>query len=90
MEIARLFDNPIYLAFRERFYEGIRKAGMPEECRVDMAAFRLQASSSTVASPTLLERDRPGVGDVRSGTQRRFEALHYSVGRYGYTGLAAL
>jgi predicted Zn-dependent protease len=24
-------DNPIYLAFRERIHEGLRKAGMPEE-----------------------------------------------------------
>jgi TolB-like protein/Tfp pilus assembly protein PilF len=24
-------DNPTYLAFRERYYEGLRKAGMPEE-----------------------------------------------------------
>jgi adenylate cyclase len=24
-------DNPAYLAFRERWYEGLRKAGMPEE-----------------------------------------------------------
>ena len=25
------WHNPAYLAFRERFYEGLRKAGMPEE-----------------------------------------------------------
>jgi Flp pilus assembly protein TadD len=24
-------DNPVYLAFRERIHEGLRKAGMPEE-----------------------------------------------------------
>ena len=24
-------DNSVYLAFRERVYEGLRKAGMPEE-----------------------------------------------------------
>src|SRR5262245_16995237 len=24
-------DNPVYLAFRERLFEGLRKAGMPEK-----------------------------------------------------------
>ena len=24
-------DNPVYLAARERMYEGLRKAGLPEE-----------------------------------------------------------
>jgi hypothetical protein len=24
-------DDPTYLAFRERYYEGLRQAGMPDE-----------------------------------------------------------
>jgi len=24
-------DEPAYVAFRERYYDGLRKAGMPEE-----------------------------------------------------------
>ena len=26
-------DNPTYLAQRERIYDGMRKAGVPEECK---------------------------------------------------------
>jgi hypothetical protein len=31
MEIDGDWGNPTYLACRERFYEGLRRAGMPEE-----------------------------------------------------------
>jgi len=31
LKLQRNSDNPSYLATRERFYEGLRKAGMPEE-----------------------------------------------------------
>jgi hypothetical protein len=30
-KIARISDNPAWLAYRERLYEGLRIAGMPEE-----------------------------------------------------------
>ena len=29
--LQALSDNPVYLAGRERMYEGLRKAGAPEE-----------------------------------------------------------
>jgi hypothetical protein len=29
-------DNPIYLAMRERIYEGLRKAGMPDPAYVGL------------------------------------------------------
>ena len=29
--VSAFSDNPTYLARRERFYDGMRKAGLPEE-----------------------------------------------------------
>jgi hypothetical protein len=30
LKAQRLSDHPAFLAYRERFYDGLRKAGMPE------------------------------------------------------------